>query len=781
MDIKQEISQKREIGSANQSGPVFNNTASNIISRLRRYYYVFPFLISFLLSRGIIFGVSAPFGLAFSAVLSYSKGSVFALIGGICGALSVISQINSLKYIACHILVFTIHFVFGETSFTSKKLFAPLSVLLPLLCIDGVFLTDDSFPVFGIALAAAEIFLAMIFAITVRPLFAPTSKKPITASPVALLVFTSALLLPIYPLSIQGVSLGRVIATALILLITHSAKVNISALVLILFGISASLAYSTADYCMIYALTGMISSMLAKQNKYVFAFLPLVFSFFVSLCFRPIFLLSSIIELLLSALAFLLLCKPFCKHFSVLIPKNERKHEMHIKSFATKRLALAAEAFGSVYKFLNDITLFSHKKNILSPSEICAKVSGELCKTCTLSKICWEKDYQSTKDSFNNAVSTLKRNGSLSAKDFPIHFSSRCLHFEKMLTSINRELFAGKAFAGFSSKLSESKALLARQYADTSSVFSSMADDVTENSEFDENTEHRLDSLLSSRGILCETAVYRGSNGRLNIHLCGKDLSAVVDEFDSLSGELYKLCKTYFSKPILTKTNKLDDVIIREKAFLRGVFGAAVKRKTGEEASGDSGSFFSPSSGKLAVLLSDGMGSGKLAAADSASSVRLLEALLKSGIAPQSALATLHTAFSLKSEQTGVFSTLDLLCVDMYTGKADFYKYGGAVTYIKRGKRMRRITSASLPIGMNVGEVPLPDHTSLVLHEGDFVIMTSDGVADEACDDRLLEFLSASEEASPKRLADEILAFALSEYNKNDDMTVAVLHIESNE
>ncbi len=454
---------------------------------------------------------------------------------------------------------------------------------------------------------------------------------------------------------------------------------------------------------------------------------------------------------------------------------------MHIKSFATKRLALAAEAFSSIHKFLSDISLFSHKKNILSPSEICVKVSGELCKTCTLSKICWEKDYQSTKDAFNNAVSTLKSNGSLSAKDFPIHFSSRCIHFEKMLTSINRELFAVKCSAGFSSKLNESKSLLARQYLDTSAIFSSISDDMTENSEFDESAEHKLDNLFSTRGILCETAVYRDRNGRVNIHLCGKDLSPVVDEFESFSEDLSKLCKAYFSRPVLTKTNKLDDIIIREKPFLRGAFGAAVKRKTGEEASGDSGSFFSPSSGKLAVLLSDGMGSGKLAAADSASSVKLLEALLKSGIAPSSALATLHTAFSLKSEQTGVFSTLDLLCADMYTGKADFYKYGGAVTYIKRGRRMRRITSSSLPIGMNVSGVPLPDHTSLLLCEGDFVIMTSDGISDESNDDRLLEFISASEEASPKKLADEILAFSISEYNKNDDMTVAVLHIESNE
>ena len=57
--------------------------------------------------------------------------------------------------------------------------------------------------------------------------------------------------------------------------------------------------------------------------------------------------------------------------------------------------------------------------------------------------------------------------------------------------------------------------------------------------------------------------------------------------------------------------------------------------------------------------------------------------------------------------------------------------------------------------------------------------MTSDGIADENDDTKLLEFLSRTDETSPKALADALLAYSLAVCGKNDDMTVAVVLIES--
>lgn len=94
---------------------------------------------------------------------------------------------------------------------------------------------------------------------------------------------------------------------------------------------------------------------------------------------------------------------------------------------------------------------------------------------------------------------------------------------------------------------------------------------------------------------------------------------------------------------------------------------------------------------------------------------------------------------------------------------------------------MRRITASSLPAGMSIGDGAAPDRTCINLVEGDFVIMASDGISDGSDDGKLLEFLSKTDETSPKALADAILAYSFAVYGKNDDMTVAVVKIEAEE
>ena len=165
---------------------------------------------------------------------------------------------------------------------------------------------------------------------------------------------------------------------------------------------------------------------------------------------------------------------------------------------------------------------------------------------------------------------------------------------------------------------------------------------------FDEEAENAVRDVLASFGILCEVAVYRDLRGHKNIHLCGKDLDHVITDSQKFLPHFSTALKARLTAPIISHTESLDDIVIREQAPLRALFGAATKKRGDSEISGDSGSFFHPANGVCALLLSDGMGSGKLAACESATSIKLLEDLLKSEISPDRALRTLHTAFSLK-------------------------------------------------------------------------------------------------------------------------------------
>lgn len=744
--------------------------------------YPANFAVTFLLSRGVILGSASPFGLAASAVVGGAeRGTVFGLLGAVFGYLSIIDRINSLKYIACIILIFTAHFVFSGTSISKNRSFSPVSVIVPSTCINLVFLADSGFPLFDTALGIFEVSLAAVCTVLFSYVTHPHIRNSVHF-PIGLLSIIAAAVIPLCDLTFFGaVSLGRTLAFALVLLSGFTGGIGAGSAVGIILGFAVSLSCSSPDFCMLYGILGICSGVFSAKNKYIACALAAPFTLFAAVCLNPSSLISRTTELAVASGAFLSFANIFSRYTRRFFIKNSSRRDIHIRTYAAERLNLAANTFRSLSKVLSDTREKNTPHNNGDEKSIFERTSREICKKCTLAKICWERDFEATRDAINNAGNAIRKNGTLSAKDFPIHFSSRCLHIENFVNSVNREIFAMRYRNQFDGRLKESQDLITRQYSDASAIFSSISADISDNARFDEDAEIALRDLLASNGILCDTAVYRDHANHINIHLCGKDLSHIVEDFENFKLPIYSAVGVRVSAPQYTRGEKLDDIVMRETPPLRGVFGAAVKRRCGSEISGDSGSFFRPANGRLAVLLSDGMGSGKLAASESASSVSLLEGLLKSGVAPQSALCTLQTALTLKSEYTGAFSTLDLMYADMFTGNCDFYKFGGAPTYIKRGRHIRRITSSSLPAGMSVGKPASPDKTSITLKEGDFIIMTSDGIADGNDDAKLLEFLSCTDENSPKALADALIAYSLAVYGKNDDMTAAVVKIEREE
>ena len=772
MDVKKEVKQKITLKS----------TINLIKEKTPPAFIVYPlnFFVSFLLSRGVVLGTSAPFGLAVSAAFGMRRGTLFGLLGATLGYLSIIDIINSLKYIACIILIYTAHFVFSDTSFSKKQAFAPMTVIVPSACINLIFLADASFPLFDCALYAFEITLAA--ACTVLFPYANGSRKIRGNNFLAgMLTLCAAFTISLCGIKFAGIfSPGHILACSIILLTAYTGGMSAGAVCGLSLGFAVSLAESSADFCMVYGLLGICAALFSGRNKYLAASLPCLFSLFVSVCLNTATLPSAGLSLFLACIIFLLTQSVFARYSRCFFVKQASRRDVHIRAYTSERLKLAAESFRNLAHLLGDARGRA-LDSIQSEKSLFEKTTREVCKKCTLAKICWERDFEATRDAINNATHAIRENGTLSAKDFPIHFSSRCIHIENFVNTVNREIFSMRYRNQFEGRLRESHALLTKQYADASQVFSCLSSDISDNARFDEEAELALSDLLTSCGILCDTAVYRDNLNHINIHLCGKDLSRIENEFDRFSAEIKKLCGVDVSPPQYTRGDTLDDMVIREKPRLRGVFGAAVKRRSGAEVSGDSGSFFRPTNAHLALLLSDGMGSGKLAAHESAQSVKLLEGLLKSGIAPADALSTLQAALTLKAEYTGAFATLDLMYADIFTGACEFYKFGGAPTYIKRGRQMRRITASSLPAGMSIGDGAAPDRTCINLCEGDFVIMTSDGISDGSDDNKLLEFLSKTDETSPKALADAILAYSFAVYGKNDDMTVAVIKIEVEE
>ena len=207
-------------------------------------------------------------------------------------------------------------------------------------------------------------------------------------------------------------------------------------------------------------------------------------------------------------------------------------------------------------------------------------------------------------------------------------------------------------------------------------------------------------------------------------------------------------------------------------------FAKAVKET--EKVSGDSYSFFESDTGRILMLLSDGVGSGEEAHRESSRVIEMMERLLEAGFGKEPAVQMVNGAMAAAGQEQ-VMSTLDICDIDLYTGTCEFVKVGAASTYIKRGRLVDRLSSRNLPLG--VFWQMTPEIQNRTLQSGDYIIMLSDGVLDALSEgigeEALPEIIGRMEYNNPGEIANQILAYAIGQSRGRirDDMTVLVTGI----
>ncbi|MBQ3548913.1 MAG: SpoIIE family protein phosphatase [Oscillospiraceae bacterium] len=203
--------------------------------------------------------------------------------------------------------------------------------------------------------------------------------------------------------------------------------------------------------------------------------------------------------------------------------------------------------------------------------------------------------------------------------------------------------------------------------------------------------------------------------------------------------------------------------------------GTSLRAKDGERVCGDQLAVFTAGE-MLYLLLSDGMGSGEAAHAESAMTVRLLRKFLKAGIEAKSALKTLNTALTLRCAEGCGFTTIDLLALDRSSGQATLYKYGAAPSYIKREESVTTMAAGSLPAGLQESGTD-PESSRFTLQEGNMFIMVSDGVIGGG-EDWLRQVIKNWGETDPQVLSQQILAESRRHGGLQDDCAALVVYLE---
>jgi len=125
-------------------------------------------------------------------------------------------------------------------------------------------------------------------------------------------------------------------------------------------------------------------------------------------------------------------------------------------------------------------------------------------------------------------------------------------------------------------------------------------------------------------------------------------------------------------------------------------------------------------------LLSDGMGKGDRARAESDQALVLARDMLEAGFSAETAIKAINSLLALRGNES--FASLDLAVFDVAKGQIDLYKTGAAPSFLKSGGEVEQISGAGLPIGIVRGIEPR--QAVRCIRDGDYLVLVTDGLVD---------------------------------------------------
>ncbi len=744
------------------------------------------FLLGAMLSGAEIFGGYAPFGLSMVGASGSGLDGFAALLGACFGYLSFQGFTGGLRYVAAAILIFSVSFAFYDVRAYRTVWFMPVVAAVMDAVTGVVYLSERGWFVEDLIYFSTELLLAGACVWFYRVALSPWTEKReheglSVRQMVCLLLLGGTLLITLAKIDLYGgISLGRLCGALAVMCLAWKGGIGVGAAVGVATGLAMDLsAAANPFYSMAYAFSGLMTGIFSRQGK-LFAALTYVLSNAVAFLWTwnegmPI---TNLYEVFIASVLFLLLPERLLRWVSALTVREGRGEKAtRAQLYLRGRLDAAAGAFRTLQESLR--TAFLPSPNDNDAALIFDRAASRVCRNCALQNACWQRDYVSTYNALNDALPAMLERGRGKAEDFPAHFTGKCLKFPAFLSAANEELTALLCRREYRSRLRESREAVAGQYADLADILGTAAAELAGELSPDPVREKRLRQHLAALGLEGESAVYYDERGHLRLEVEGRELDALRS--DAERQKLEKLLGVALRAPAAQRTGRGERLVFTQAEPLAALAGAAARKRDGETVSGDTGAWFKREDGTLFVLLCDGMGSGPEASRDSGLATRLLEQFLQAGVATQTALRTISSALGLRGEETGGFTTIDLLEVDLFTGQAAVYKYGAAPTYLRRGERVTRLAGAALPAGLSVGEGMAPDVKRFQVEPGDWVVLISDGVTAQEEDGWLRERLAGGGEQSPRELARGILEESGRTVGTADDQTVLAVRLDKRE
>ena len=741
-------------------------------------------VLGLLCANSRVFETLSPFGVGVAAAFSGNGAFLVYLACGI-GYLFGDSSIDVLRYAVAVAACGGLLWVLGGFPQLPVRRVAPILAFISMLGTGLALEAAAGLSAYAVLLVVCDALLAAGFAAFVqtgiRVLWSHRERPTTMSEQAAVVVMLAVVLMSLTPLEIGGISPGRIAAITLVLLCAYCGKEHGGSIAGIAFGVAAGLSSPEQLYlAAAFSLGGLLSGMFSRYGKAACAGVFFVASMVMAVgTGEGVAVLTGLYETLAAGLFFLALPSAAERTLHGFFNNAGEKPAVEgLRRSVVLRLNVASKAMDEVAGTVDQVSKKLAGVSAPDLGSVYYGVSDTVCQSCSMRLLCWEKDLNDTMDAFNHLTPILRQQGRVIQSDFGGVIKHRCNRLEEVAGEINRGYGDHCLREGAFRRLSEIRSVVTDQFSGMAELLAEFSHDFRVTEQVDTDAAARVRAVCEEYKMdVHETVCTVGRGNRMQVEIMAVDMAAKIRQKEWLA-RIGDACGREFAPPVVDRVGAFVKITVSERPRYYMQTGAARICAGGERLCGDAYELFRDGNGRFLAVLSDGMGCGGRAAVDGAMAAGLSARLLKAGFGEDSVLRMVNSALMVKSGDESL-ATLDVIAVDLFSGKMRSLKAGAATSLLLSHGRVSRFEQSSLPVGI-LRDVRFEKQND-TLTAGDVLLLVSDGVYAGGIgwvEQRLKAYEPSK--TSLQALAEEIAETArkLQSNGHADDVTVLALRLE---
>lgn len=769
----------------------FNFNEKNLI-------FTLLLIASFFIARISIFHMLNPIIIAYLGCILFTGRLFYFSLGlSTIGFLSNIDNIYISKYIICLCILFTFDLFFNKEKYSNilhKSLFSSLSILISGIVISILNNFSSYYLIISILESSLTFFITIILNKGICYLLEYNKKIITNEEIISIAVFVSSFICGSINMSFSVINVTNTLICILLIFVSYIYGSTIGGISAIL---SCFLLVLTGNFpenlLIVFTVASIIAGLVRYKNKIIYTASFGISIYFISLMVDVSLLNNSIIfSIFLAIIIFLAIpCKRISSvSFNASFAEQSATYTEKLKSITSSKLTMYADSFEKLSKTFENLSERKNNLDNIDISNLIDDVVSKVCAKCSLKSTCWEKNFYSSYQNIFSLLNNQENAGNFSRNNIPLDFLRMCINTSQFIDVLNKTVEIYKINLMWKNKLIESRQIVGQQLTGVSNIMNELSVKLCEDINFNESLATKIkQALILNKIDTKDVIITENSIGKMEVLLkvepcyipnkCSKSILSVVNEILDK-----KMCRDCYECIIKKENNNsvCSIKLVEEKKFRIKSTTISSHKYTSQE-SGDSHTSINLPDGKFLLAISDGMGSGSKAKAESSATIELLENFLTAGFANELTLNMINSVLFLKSSKES-FATLDMCIIDLYTGIAEFIKIGAVSTFLIRKDKVEILKSSSLPVGIlnNLD----PEIKTKKLCDEDIIIMISDGVSDSKeysinNDEWIVDFLSNLKTNNLNEIANLLFEETKNNYSGQlkDDITIIVSKVWS--